>query len=76
MTLPLFDQPVKAGETLVRSPLCRYQEPCSPRGMAVLGAPEDFGGCINRTITCGCGRTGESSTNTARRGAQRRTAAA
>lgn len=41
----------------VPSPLCSRWDKCTPRGRAVLGASEDHGGCVNRSIrclTCGC----------------------
>ena len=41
----------------VASPLCSRWTKCTPRGRAVLGAPEDHGECVNREIrclTCGC----------------------
>ena len=52
----------------VRCPLCCHTRHCGSR--AVLGEPEDRGGCVNRTITClSCGRTGEQRTRKDVRGA-------
>jgi hypothetical protein len=47
----------------VPSPLCHRWDDCSPKGRAILGQPEDCGGCINRAIVCQtCGCTGVEST--------------
>lgn len=54
MQLPLFAPPPET----IRSPLCLYERWCG-RGQAVLGTPEDRGGCINTPITClQCGMEG------------------
>jgi hypothetical protein len=48
---------------IVRSPLCVRMKHCG--ALAVLGEPEDLGGCVNRSITClRCGATGIESRNT------------
>lgn len=48
-----------APATTVPSPICFYERPCPKQGRAVLGEPDDRGGCVNRSITCQtCGATG------------------
>jgi hypothetical protein len=50
-----------AGGERIRSPICSYQTHCG--ATALLGDPEDFGACVNRTICCErCGATGTRST--------------
>lgn len=52
-----------AADSTVPSPLCYRWNDCAPKGRAVLGEPEDRGGCINRTILClTCGKRGVEST--------------
>lgn len=47
----------------VKSPLCLYVH-CTKKGRATLGEPIDCDGCVNRSVTCQCGRTGVISTRT------------
>ncbi len=52
------------GERMRVNPVCAYDH-CRRGGVAYLGAPVAYAGCVNRPITCDrCGATGEQSTRT------------
>lgn len=65
--LSLFDGRTGGrSELTVASPICRLNSPCSRKGRAVMGPPEDLGECVNRTIHClTCGARGEESSTRA-----------
>lgn len=56
----------------IASPCCPFQTPCQPRGRATIGPERIMDGCVNRFITCECGRQVDESRNTSGRSGVRR----